>query len=150
MATRYLSTEGKSGSGASGSTAQRFVFKVDLLATDAITDVIGIAPISGDLIITDINYFTTGVTGLTDMDLGVYKAERNGGDVINADMFDDAINVATSGTDAGMTGVAVGDRYKTVRELAGTSDTEFFLSMTLNTEVTADGTITIIVEATQG
>lgn len=152
MATRYLATDRASGALGSGTKSISYVFKVDVLAADANGDVLVIAPISGDQIITSVNYHTAGVTGLTAAALGVYKSERVGGDVIDADMFDAAIDLSAAGTDSGLTGVAQADRYKTVRELAGTDagqPNEFNLALTLGAEPTADGTVTIIVEAAQ-
>ena len=152
MATRYLSTDGLSGARASGSKVQAHVFKVDVKSTDASGDVLVLAPISGEFIVTSVNYYSAGVTGLTSVALGVYKAERIGGAVIDADMFDAAIDVAASGADAGLTAVTTANRYKTIRELAGTDagdPSQFDLALTLNANPTADGTLTIVVEMVQ-
>ena len=152
MATRILSTDGLSGARSSGSKVQAMALKVDVLSTDTSGDILVIAPISGDYIVTSVNYYTAGVTGLTSAALGVYQAERVGGDVIDVDMFDAAIDLSASGTDAGLTGVVPADRYKTIRELAGTdagNPNEFNLALTLNATPSADGTVTIVVEMIQ-
>lgn len=152
MAIRNLYTDQGSGARGSGSKSVQYVFKIDILAADDINDVLFLAPMSGDQIITSINYFTAGVTGLTDVNVGFYKTELVGGAVIDDNALDDALNIATSGTDVGLAAVAVGDRYKTIRELVGTdagNPSEFVLAMTLITEPTAGGTVTMVVNATQ-
>ena len=152
MAIRSLFVDQDSGARGSGSKSVQYVYKIDVLAADDINDVLFIAPMSGDQIITSINYFTGGVTGLSDINVGFYKSERVGGAVIDDNALDDALDVSASGTDVGLAAVVVGDRFKTIRELVGTdagNPSEFVLALTLITEPTADGTITMVVNATQ-
>ena len=129
----------------SGTQMQSFVFQVDILATDAINDVLFIAPLSGDLIPLTATAYTAGVTGLTDADLGFYRPERNGGAVYDADILADGINLATSGSDDMLAAITVANRGKNFRQLSAAplSDTELVLALTLNTEVTANGTVFI-------
>ena len=137
----------------SGSQAQTFVFAVDVLATDAVNDVLFIAPVSGDLIPLSATAYTAGVTGLTSADLGFYKSTRVGGDVFDKDALAAAVDLSGSGSDDMLAAITVANRGKNFRELSTGStlaDTEFVLALTLNTEVTVDGTVFIHMTCAQG
>lgn len=96
----------------------------------------------------EISVHNDAVTGGTDYDLGLYKANR--GAVVDADVLMDGQSMAsaramTAGWNVGLQAVDVADGTKTLAELSGQTDpyASYDIALTANTVGTAAGTITV-------
>jgi hypothetical protein len=113
--------------------------KITMTSGNSAGSIYEIANVPADYIPVSIDINSAAITGATDVDLGMYQAESDGGAVIDANVFDDDLDLASGlaiGSEAnGLLDMAIASLGTTFREIAGDAAGEYqsyCLALTLN------------------
>lgn len=155
---------GKLGSAAAtgGAQTKKLVISFETAVADSAGSVYRIIKgINPDAIITDIKIYNDAIAGADDTDVGFYETlDDNGGGGaeidknVLADDLDLSVANPVNSPEFGLEDVDVANLGQRVYEICGhtqsTKKRSYDLALTVNSEITAAGTITVVVEMLQG
>lgn len=142
-------------------TVKTIVTFETLVADDLLSKYRIIKGINPDARITDIKIYNDAIAGADDVDIGFYETlddNGGGGAEIDKNVLADDLDLSganpINSPEFGMEDLDVADLGKTVYEICGhtqaTKKRSYDLVLTCNSEPTAAGTITVVVEMTKG
>jgi len=144
--------------GVSGTGLKVLRKTIPIAAADSNTSKFLIAQIPANAILLDIKVRCTALTGGTDFDIGLYDAVDFGGEVIDADLFADGLDLSSAkARGAELSGIAelslangakkvfqlANENSDPVRALSSGERTVYDLVLTANTIGTAAGTVEV-------
>ena len=139
-----------------GGRVRRVVGTIEIAVADDDLSTFRMVRVHSSWSVHSIKTFQDAITGFTSADIGLYQTAANGGAVLDVDAYASAVNLATAdvvGTERAFEARDIANVKQQVFQDAGlVADNDRFLDLTItaNTLGATAGTLTMVVEYTDG